>query len=154
VSSAGEVADQPDQVCAMLPDMSDALWWVGSFAVLAGLGVLALRLEPHWVSRDGARFTCRVQEVRDEGDDGSGRWRERHAQVVEGRLRLGGRGMLRALGVRSRRELSPPIEVIGRAPGGPSRFALYVLASDPTMVLRVPSKSRAVPILDSLVRPG
>ena len=134
--------------------MSDIVWWVGTVVVLAGLYFLAFRMEPHWVSKDGMSFTCRVREVRDDNDQQVGRWRDRHAFVERGSLRLGGRVTLRSFGERSRQHLGPPIDVLGRAPERSSRFAVYLLASDPTMVLRVPSKSRAVPILDSLVHPA
>jgi hypothetical protein len=133
--------------------MSDLLWWIGTIVVLGGLYVLAFRMEPHWVSKDGASFTCRVREVREDTAEQVGRWRDRHAHVEGGRLRLGGRVTLRSFGDRSRQHLSPPIDVLGRAPDPPKRFAVYLLGGSPQQVLRVPVKSRAVAILDGLVQP-
>jgi hypothetical protein len=132
--------------------MSDVLWWIGTIVVLCGLYVVAFRMEPHWVSKDGASFTCRVREVREDTDEQVGRWRDRHAHVEGRRLRLGGRVTLRSFGDRSRQHLSAPIDVLGRAPDAPKRFAIYLLGDSPPKVLRVPAKSRAVPILDGLVR--
>jgi len=137
----------------MLADMSDALWWVGTIVVLVGLYIVAFRMEPHWVAKDGASFTCRIREVREDTDEQVGRWRDRHALVEAGRLRLGGRVTLRSFGDRSRQHLSAPVDVLGRSPNSSSRFAVYLLGSDPPRVLRIPARSRAVPILDSLVRP-
>jgi hypothetical protein len=137
----------------MLAGMSDALWWIGTIVVLAGLYVMAFRMEPHWVSKEATSFTCRVREVREDTNEQVGRWRDRHAVVERGRLRLGGRVTLRSFGDRSRQHHSPPVDVLGRAPNASSRFAVYVLGGDPPRVLRVPAKSRAVPVLDSLVQP-
>jgi hypothetical protein len=133
--------------------VSSVLWWVGTIVVLGGMYLLAIRMEPHWVSKDGSAFTCRVREIRPDTDELVGRWRDRHAIVERGQLRLGGRVTLRSFNDRNRHHLSPTVPVLGRAPGTKERLAMYVLASDPPMVLRVPAKSRAVPILDSLVRP-
>jgi hypothetical protein len=136
----------------MLRQMSNALWWIGTIVVLGGLYFLAFRMEPHWVSKDSGAFTCRVRQVRSDNDQQVGKWKDRHALIEGGRLRLGGRVTLRSFGDKNRQHLSGPIAVLGRAPGGPSRFAIYVLDSDPPMVLRVPAKSRAVAMLDSLIR--
>ncbi len=152
MSPAAAVLSNRAAARAMLAAMSDAVWWIGTIVVLGGLYFLAFRMEPHWVSKDGTTFTCRVREVREDTDQQVGRWKDRHALVEGGRLRLGGRVTLRSFGDRSRQHLTAPIGVLGRSPGGPSRFALYVLDSDPAMVLRVPTKSRAVPVLDSLIR--
>ena len=52
--------------------------WVLAILVVGGcIGLiwLAQRIEPHWVSKDGQRFTCRVAELRPQRGE-VGQWSE------------------------------------------------------------------------------
>lgn len=130
----------------MLDPMIDALWLALLVAVAIGMLVLATRIEPHWASKDGRTFTCRIQELATDGRSG-GRWMDAKATVVDGRISLARRGLLRA-----RRDPEPPLPVLSRAPGGQTRFAVFLLEGSQQMVaLRVPARSKAATTLDGLV---
>lgn len=116
-------------------------------AALIALLVAAVRMEPHWVSRDGRRFICKAQTVDDHGRTTS-RWVEYRFRItddgeVEGRRRsvVGGR----SLGV---------WEVRYRASDPPKRKAVFLLyprrEAGSLLALRLPARSRAVAVLDEL----
>lgn len=131
----------------MLAPMIDALWLALLVAVAIGMLVLASRIEPHWASKDGRTFTCRIQELATDGRSGS-RWIDAKATVVDGRISLARRGLLR-----SRRDPQPPYPVLSRAPASQTRFAVFLLQGPQHMVaLRVPARSKAATTLDGLVR--
>src|SRR4029079_16235503 len=68
-------------ICAsMLASFSNAAITVVVIAGLAGLAWFALRLDPHLVSKDGRRFTCKVQQIR-QGGRIEGRWRDARCAV-------------------------------------------------------------------------
>jgi hypothetical protein len=49
-----------------MPDSSSVLSWLLLIAFLGGCALLlwlSRRIEPHWVSKDGQQFTCRVAEL-------------------------------------------------------------------------------------------
>jgi hypothetical protein len=49
-----------------MPDSSSVLSWLLLIAFLGGCVLLlwlSRRIEPHWVSKDGQQFTCRVAEL-------------------------------------------------------------------------------------------
>lgn len=116
----------------------------GLVAVCAGLLFVARRIEPHWASRDGRRFTARVQ-VLGRHDRPEGGWREvRVAVDGESRLIVAGRG----LGARA---TSGTYRVASVSPDPPRNRAIYVVEGDARLVLRVPARSRARATLDSLL---
>jgi hypothetical protein len=129
--------------------MADALWVALLIAVAVGMLVIAKNMEPHRSSPDGTAFTCRVQELSSDGR-GGGRWIEAKAKIVDDRVALVRRSLLRPrLG-----DDEPPRRVAGRAQSGPGRFAVYLLEGQGSMLaLRVPAKSPAVRRLDELASP-
>jgi len=129
----------------MLASMTDALWLALLIAGAIGMLVLATRIEPHWASKDGRTFTCRIQELATDGRSGT-RWMDAKATIVDGRIVFARRGLLRA-----RRGPEPPRAILTRTTGGSPRFAVYVLEGDDKMIaMRVPAKSRAATTLDTL----
>ncbi len=114
-----------------------ALWW-------------ALRLEPHWASRDGRRLTARVQVMTVDGRV-EGRWREVRAAVThDGHVVTRARGLAHA-------GVTGHWRVVTGSLDERSGRAVYLLrpvdaSSTPTerLVLRIPRSSRACPVLDHL----
>jgi hypothetical protein len=144
--------------------------WAVLMLGTAGLIVwISKRFEPHWVSRDGRVFTCRIQRIDLPGNrsgpqstpymprglfgGGAGQrmpiservnpsgWREARAAIVEGGVEL-----------RRRRSMRPEPRrmVLSRAPQAPKGRAIYLLDGDGYLSLRVPARSRAVAHLDEL----
>ncbi len=127
--------------------LADVLTAIVVVAALVGLLVAAIRMEPHWVSRDGRRFICKAQTLDHHGHTTS-RWMEYRFFItddgdVEGRRRS-------MVGVRRRDHW----RVRYRATEAPSRKAAFLL--DPRdeggtlLAIRLPKSSRAVPLLDDL----
>jgi hypothetical protein len=130
--------------------------WVLLILFLGGcvlLMWLSRRIEPHWVSKDGQQFTCRVAELHaDRGEVGS--WDQARVAVngddgltvaVKPKLfrKPGSRAPIRML------------RVEGRTDSDRSGLVVYLLSGEEQMALRVPKKSRAVAILDDLAaHPG
>lgn len=123
--------------------MADALTTVVALAVFGGLVWLAYRIEPHWASRDGRRMIARVQPLggRDEPD---GRWREMRAAVDDATITMSTRGIGSA-GLRG------VYRVRGKSSQPPKRRAIYILEGERRILLRIPSNSRAIPVLDALI---
>lgn len=132
--------------------MADLAWTTAAIALLGGLAYALWRIEPHWVSRDGRRFTCNVQHL-DAAGNVHGRWREHRAEIDgEGRVVL-----------RRRLTFGPDRpgawEVTARAPSPPRGKAVFLLrALDPDdsslRAVRVPASSAAADELDALVAPS
>ncbi len=126
------------------------IWLLLAIAVCAGLIYLAFRLEPHHVSKDGRRFLATGRFISDHGEPAGGR-REVWVSVTDG-------SQLLQIGVkrRMRHDLSQ-WTIEGKSPNPPPRRAVYVLrsvtAAGPIqrMTIQVPSKSRAVAILDEVL---
>jgi hypothetical protein len=123
---------------------------IGVLVVLAGIYYVGYRLEPHWVSKDGRRFLCNVQTVGGPGGF-DGRAKETRVTVLsDGSLQLD-----RRRGIR--RGMSQVCTLTGKAPDPPARREVYVLDTklvDGTPLqyaLRLPVKSRAVPVLDAIL---
>lgn len=110
-----------------------ALWW-------------AIRVEPHWASRDGQRFVARVQMLRS-GDQPEGRWREVRARVTPHRtVLMRPRGLAAASARGEWRIVTVTVEQRRRR-------AIYLATSihgTGRLVLRIPLSSRARPVLDAL----
>jgi hypothetical protein len=127
----------------MLGDVLDAVLTVAALAVCAVLAWVALRMEPHWVSKDGRRFTCRIQLL-GRHDVPEGGWREMRAVVDGDGLWITARGPLH-------RSLQGRYRVLGRSRHPPKGKVLWLLVGDTQrLVLRVPERSRAVAVLDGL----
>lgn len=119
-------------------------------AALGGLAWFAFRFEPHWVARDGMAFTCRIQYLRpDHMPDG--RWRDARAFIDGGFIVLKPRGAI----TRSPKRQSE-FSVLRAGENPPKRRLTYLVHSNGTFggefaVLRIPSKSRARPNIESLI---
>ena len=120
-----------------------------AIAICAGLLYLGYRIEPHHVSRDGSRFLCTGQWLSAQGDT-DGRKREIWVNVLpDGQL-----------SVDVKRRLRHNVThwwVEGKAAKPPPRREVYVLrtinilGTTDRMSIKVPSKSRAVSILDEVM---
>jgi hypothetical protein len=103
---------------------------------------LSRRIEPHWVSRDGQQFTCRVAELHPErGEVGS--WTQARVAVN------GDAGLTVAVNPGSRSPIRM-LRVEGRTDSTRSGLVVYLLSGEEQMALRVPKRSRAVAVLDEL----
>ena len=127
------------------------LSWLLLIAFLAGCVLLlwlSRRIEPHWVSKDGQQFTCRVAELfPDRGEVGP--WSEARVAINgdDGLTVAVKPKLLRLPGHRS------PIRVfrvVGRADSDRKGLVVYLLKGEQQMALRLPKRSRAVAMLDEL----
>ena len=128
------------------------LSWLLLIAFLAGCVLLlwlARRIEPHWVSKDGQQFTCRVAELfPDRGEVGP--WSEARVAINgdDGLTVAVKPKLLRLPGHRS------PIRVfrvVGRADSDRKGLVVYMLTGpEAQMALRIPKRSRAIAMLDEL----
>ena len=120
-------------------------------ALVVGLAAAwwALRLEPHWASRDGRRMTARMQPMADSVGPG-GRWREVRAFVSDD-----GSLLTRARGLPAGR-LSGRWTIVNASVDAAGKRALYVARRADSegpgdeVVVRIPASSRARPVLDAL----
>lgn len=120
-----------------------------AIAICAGMLYLGYRIEPHHVSRDGNRFLCTGQWLSAQGDT-DGRKREVWVNVLpDGQL-----------SVDVKRRLKHDVThwwIEGKAAKPPPRRQVYVLrtinilGTTERMTIKVPSKSRAVSILDEVM---
>ena len=140
-------------ICAvMLASFSNWAITVLVVDVLVGLGWVALRIDPHWASKDGLRFTCKVQQIRQSGRIES-RWRDARCAIEGDRLRV----MVRGVGVRP--DPFADYRVVGTSPDPPARTAVFVVrnvaASNPNeglFSLRLPASSRAIAPLEAILQ--
>ncbi|MFT3854152.1 MAG: hypothetical protein QM733_15625 [Ilumatobacteraceae bacterium] len=130
--------------------MSTVLWVVVPLVVVVLMYWLSLRIEPHWVSKDGHRFITTVQAITGHGEP-EGRPKEAKVLVLPNdRLQLSQRRFLA-------KSLNEQWRVAGKSPTPPKRKAVYLLhAADDDgaggqLALKLPDNSRAVPILDEIV---
>jgi hypothetical protein len=127
--------------------MSNLVSTIVFLAVVGGLAWVGWGLEPHWSSKDGRKFMCRMLEHSAGADDSArGRWHDVKIGVNEDEL---------FVYARSRRSASlrGVWKISGVTDDEKKRRRLYeVRASDgAAAVLRVPLRSRCVPVLDALV---
>ena len=128
----------------------DVLWTIAIAAALAGLAWYAFSAEPHWVSKDGQAFTCRLQYLNPSLMP-EGRWRDAKAFVDSGYLVVKPRGSV------SRRPTGrTQFTVLKRAEAPPRGRVTFLLNSDPSVggefcVLRIPARSRALPHVEGLI---
>ncbi len=121
---------------------------LSSLAFLAVIGLLAYvgwGLEPHWASKDGVKFMCRMQEYPD--DPGQRlRWHDVKVKVDDGELLVSARA-------RKSSALRGVWRVVGAVTVDEKNRRLYEVRStnDVSATLRVPQSSRCVPLLDRLV---
>jgi hypothetical protein len=119
-------------------------WFVLSVAVCGGLAWVAIRLEPHWVSKDGRNMLCAGQYIDTQGNP-QGRWRETRVIIPE-------EGPLRIDQKRLMRRNTSYWQLEQQAPGG-GRKAVFLLRGRDTdgtpafMALRFPASSKALPVI-------
>ncbi|MEO7398615.1 MAG: hypothetical protein ABIW84_08635 [Ilumatobacteraceae bacterium] len=149
-------------------------------AVLVVCGLMlwgSYKIEPHWVSRDGERVVCYGQGISNRGEP-YGRWRElrltklrngtvevrpRHGSIVkdrhaDGASIAGVAGMAGFAGAMKKRrgQRISYWRVNGASADPPPRRIIYLLDGndDPAMpeliAIRLPTKSRAIPMLEEL----
>ncbi|MEP7114089.1 MAG: hypothetical protein ABI862_12550 [Ilumatobacteraceae bacterium] len=118
-------------------------------AICVGLLYVGYRLEPHHVSKRGDRFLCTGQWI-SPGGDNDGRKREVWVTLL-------GTGQLQVDVKRRLRHDVTTWTLEGKAASPPPRRAVYVLrtinalGSTERMTIKVPSRSRAVAILDAML---
>jgi len=120
----------------------DVVVTVLGLAACGGLLWIALQIEPHWCSKDGRRFSCRVQRL-GQHDQPEGRWVEMRAGVVDRTLVMRPRGVLGRLP-------GGDYRVLAKSPDSPRRRTYFVVDGPVRLLLRVPASSRAVDTLDSI----
>jgi len=127
----------------------DVLWLVLGIAVCVGLLYFASQMEPHRVSKDGKRFLCMGQRLSPDGQT-DGRKREVWITVLDGDQ----------VQVDMKRRLRHSLShwsLEGKAPSPPKGKSVYVLRTVNDMgtldrlTIKLPAKSRAVPVLDQMI---
>ncbi|MDO8389846.1 MAG: hypothetical protein Q7V57_05100 [Actinomycetota bacterium] len=122
------------------------VWFSLLIVAMVGMWWLAYRMEPHWSTKDGRRFMCTTQDLSNPQFPG----RKRETRVVvtsDGALRVTLKN-----GLRRRQSVWT---LIGKSPDPPKRLQVYVAQqrtdgkAATMMSLRVPAKSRVVPVLDA-----
>jgi hypothetical protein len=130
--------------------MKDWLWTTLVLALVLGMWLLSTRMEPHYSSKDGRRFMANAQEIVD--GKPMGRPRETRVEVMpDGLLHCARKKMLR-------RDTAEYV-LIGASPNPPRRRRVYVAhamndgmtSSASELAIRVPEKSRVVPVLDEVL---
>jgi hypothetical protein len=134
-----------------MPDSSSVLSWILLILFLGACVLLiwlSRRIEPHWVSKDGQQFTCRVAELHPERGE-VGAWTQARVAVNgDAGLTVAVKPKLfRLPGTRSPIRM---FRVEGRADSDRSGLVVYLLSGEDQMALRVPKRSRAVATLDEL----
>jgi hypothetical protein len=126
----------------------NTLWIVLFFAVMAVMWWIAYRIEPHYSSKDGTRFLCNAQEIV-EGKP-TGRARETRVVVFDD-------GTLHCRQRRATNRHGSLWSLIGKSPTPPQRLQVYVAkevdddGKHAQLLLRLPQKSRVVPVLDRIL---
>lgn len=125
--------------------MTNLLSTVGFFAVLGALAWLGWGLEPHWAAKDGRRFMCRMQLVPLDVHERT-RWHDVKVSVDNRELYIFARS-------RRASDLRGTWRVVGAVDDSAKKRRIFELrnANDDAASLRVPIKSRCVPVLDELV---
>lgn len=123
--------------------MSDVVSTLTTFVLIGGLVWMVFKLEPHWASKDGKRMIARIQPL-GQHDEPEGRWREMRVFIDGNIIALSTRG-IGSSGLRG------TYRAKGKSPEPPRRREIYILQGEYRVLLRVPSNSRAVPVLDGLL---
>ena len=128
------------------------LSWLLLIAFLGGCVLLlwlARRIEPHWVSKDGQQFTCRVAELYpDRGE--AGPWSEARV-AINGDDALTVAVKPKLLRLPGHRSPIRVLRVAGRADSDRKGLVVYMLTGpEAQMALRIPKRSRAIATLDEL----
>jgi hypothetical protein len=124
--------------------MWNVITTIAFIAALAALAWYARQVEPHWASKDGQRFTCRIQKL-DFDFSSDGRWRDARAEITDGKVLIRPKTLGSRLGAF---EVRP---VVQRVPEEVNRRVVFVLDGDPLIAMRVPRGSRAVAALERIM---
>ncbi|MFM8856489.1 MAG: hypothetical protein ACKOI2_04665 [Actinomycetota bacterium] len=116
---------------------------VGFLGVCGTLFWLLTRLEPHWSSKDGRRMIARIQALGPQ-DNPEGTWKEVRILVDGDHLVVSARGP-RAWKMRGR------YRPIAKSPNPPTKREIYILQGETRVLLRIPSTSRAIDVIDGLL---
>jgi hypothetical protein len=130
--------------------MKDWLWTALFLGVVVGMWLLSTRMEPHYSSKDGRRFMSNAQEIVD--GKPVGRMRETRVQVMPD-------GLLYCARKRLMRRDKAEYVLVGASPNPPKRCRVYLahamsdgmMSSASELAIRVPEKSRVVPVLDEVL---
>ena len=127
----------------------DYVWTVLIFVALGGVAWFAYGMEPHYASKDGHRFLCNTQEFM------GGRSTERKR---EARITVMPDDTLHIVQKKGLRRSMNTWNLVGVSPNPPKKLAIYVAQrhfdgqSAPTqLMLRLPPKSRVIPVLDDIL---
>jgi hypothetical protein len=127
----------------------DYVWIALTVIVMGGMWWVAYRMEPHWSSRDGMRFLCGAQELVDGNTIGHPR---------ETRVVVTPDGAMFVTQKRMMRRRSSSWVLIGKSPEPPRKVQVYVAQHHTDghnipshLALRIPNKSRCVPVLDEIL---
>jgi hypothetical protein len=125
----------------------DFLWFVLFGVVMAGLWVVAYRIDPHYSSKDGTRFLCHGQQLVD--GQANGRRKETRVTVLPD-------GVLLCSQKRYMRKSDARWAIVGKSQTPPKNKAVYLVRQfqdgkwlAPQLSLSMPAKSRVVPVLDA-----
>ena len=127
-----------------------ALWGLLFVAVLGVLWWVAHAIEPHYSSKDGHRFMANAQEIIDGRP--IGRMRETRVSVHPG-------GLLHCSQKKLMKRNGADFVLVGMSPTPPRKLKVYLahavadgMSSSATeLAIRIPEKSRVVPVLDELL---
>ena len=128
----------------------EIVWLVLAVAVCAGAGWLAIKIEPHWVSKDGNRFLTVGQKMDVRGER-LGRWREL-------RVFINRNGQVEVEEKRFMRRNVSFWTLEAESPEPPRRKVVFVLrghdraGTEVLLAIRIPAQCRAVAQLRPLLK--
>ena len=125
--------------------MSNLLSTIAFLAVVGFLAWVGWGMEPHWSSRDGRKFMCRMH-LHPGDDNDRPRWHDVKVSIDDTELLVYARS-------RRGRNLRGVWKVVGVANDSAKNRRLYEVrtSADVGATIRVPQSSRCVPLLDRLV---
>jgi len=111
--------------------------------LIALVALAALRIEPHWCSKDGQRMIARAQLLPDHHQP-SPTWNEVRLFVDEDNILVRTRG-------RRASDLRGEYKVVGKSPSPPKKREIYILRGDKEVCIRIPTDSRAIATFEELL---
>ena len=122
--------------------MSPALTVI-AVVLIALLALAALRIEPHWCSKDGRRMIARAQLLPDRNQTIAS-WNEVRLFVDEDNILLRTRG-------RRGSDLRGEYKVVGKSSSPPKKRQIYILRGDKEVCIRIHTDSRAIATFEELL---
>ena len=122
--------------------MSNALIVI-TVVLIALVALAALRIEPHWCSKDGQRMIARAQLLPDHHQP-SPTWNEVRLFVDEDNILVRTRG-------RRASDLRGEYKVVGKSPSPPKKREIYILKGDKDVCVRIPTDSRAIATFEEML---